>query len=143
MTKLTAEQAKMLGKTNVTPMTKSAPKRNDAQLLEAGDLSKYFGIEFSENTGAKAIADYAARNPLVMEHDVEGGALRFGGEDFMCIVHHDTDENLEVVFRGIVRTYCPERDVFDTGYRNTIDQVMEQLRVGLSNTFSRKPTKSK
>lgn len=95
------------------------------------NLGEYFGVVLARRTGAMALQDFAAAHPDVAEYNSTDNEVTFCTEEAQFIIRTDLNEELEVVYQGIYRVFCPQRDLA-TEYRTTIAHVLMSLKALLA-----------
>lgn len=112
----------------------------------APTLTQVFGfddIPFVTNVGRQRIREFASRFPAEVTLHDDGDSATFNTEDIQFRVRHDLDEELHVVYEGTITSFCPQRQLFTTGYRHTLESVINRLRDGSRAVFNDKDKEEK
>jgi hypothetical protein len=116
---------------SVSPKVTSRIKQGLNQNGDVVDLPLFLNIKLERRDGAVQLEEFARNHADYAE--LEGGVLHLRTEDMTITIRHDLDEKLELVFIGTITTYCPQRVLFDTGCRPSIDNVLSHLKAGIQN----------
>lgn len=112
--------------------TKSLTKRPGRRPM-LQPLDHYLGLELEvlTNTELEAFAEEHKRFVRLSDDKTEA---RFSIECHTFVIRADYDSRVDkTVYQGLVEGHAPYEVMFDTGYRNSVDEVLSHLQIGIRN----------